>query len=137
MSVGSGGEQGSRGIAHQRAVVLGDPAGLFKPVEVRIPFPGPLNQRLIAVQVVQVAASAGDGAAGGVGVNGGLHGYGGQRKNREKTHAITFPFPCGISVPVKIKEHTVQTQEESGQKEGFRPVCLLIRHQLFKQEHKA
>ena len=92
MSVGCGGEKGSGGIAHQCAVVFGDPAGLFEPVEVRVPFSGPFNQRLIAVQVVQVAASAGDRAACGVGVDGGLHGYGGQRQNREKAHTISFSF---------------------------------------------
>ena len=37
----------------------------------------------------------------------------------------------------EIEEYAVQAQEKSGQKEGFRPVCLLIRHQLFKQKHKA
>ena len=160
MPVGGGGEQGCGGIAHQRAVIFGDAAGLLKPVKIRIPLPRPFRQRLIAVQVVQIAAPAGDGTACDIGVDGSFRSYGDQGQHGEQPQTgasragadgfLSFrnrssriavpqngPGRYGTQSAVEVEEHAVQAEEQGRQEEGFRPVRFLVRHQLFKQEHKS
>ena len=92
-----------------------------------------VHQGLIAVQVVQIIASAGNGAARIVHVDGSLssHNDNGKGGKRAKGRAAADAFA------VIIEQEPIDAQEYGRQQEGFHRVGFLVAHQLFKQRHQA